>query len=281
MKTFLSLILILILMLGLSVSAQQQATVLSELPSLFLSPGVSLHLISPEPIQYVDIADERMVGDLPVDNVLRLKFYSPDENAAYHSGKGQAAIVTVVGQTFMAQYAMYPDYGPNESSVVRQEIMPEHRQPLALDEFSLSTAELKAFALKVTRQKRTYRDVKTRNTGMVAWLNNIYASGDYVFVDVSFHNHTRLKYDVDAFRFRLKDKRITKATNVQDVELAPVCILYDNSSFQRNYRNVFVFRKFTFPGNKQFCVELSEKQISGRTIELAIDYNDFLHADTL
>ena len=81
MKTCLNLIVI--LMLGLSVSAQQKATVLSELPSLFLSPGVSLHLISPEPIQYVDISDERMVGDLPVDNVLRLKFYSPDEKTAF------------------------------------------------------------------------------------------------------------------------------------------------------------------------------------------------------
>lgn len=279
MKTCLNLILVLVLCLR--VSAQQKATVLDELPSLFLSPGVSLHLISPEPIQYVDIADNRMVGDLPVENVLRLKFWAGEDAEHPVASSRMATIVTVVGQTFMAQYAIYPAGNGREHSVVRKEIMPEDRQPLALTEYRMSRAELKAFAQKVVRQKRSFRDVKTRNTGMIAWLNNIYASGDYVFVDVSFRNQTRLKYDIDSFRFRLKDKRITKATNVQDVELKPVCVLNDNSYFKRSYRNVFVFRKFTFPGIKQFCVELSEKQISGRTIELAIDYNDLLHADPL
>ncbi len=278
MKTCLNLLVMLVL--GLAVSAQQRATVLGELPSLFLSPGVSLHLISPEPIQYVDIADQRMAGDLPVPNVLRLKFYDC-QSVSIPSEMEKATIVTVVGQSFMAQYAIYPGDGESACSAVRREIRAEDRQPLALDEYRMSDAELKTFAQKVVGQKRTYRDVKVRQAGMVAWLNNIYASGDYVFVDVSFHNQTRLPYAIDGLRFRLEDKRVTKATNVQAIELEPVYSLYEQSSFRHHYRNVFVFRKFTFPGVKQFCIELSEKQISGRTIELPIDYRDLLHADTL
>ena len=36
----------------------------------------------------------------------------------------------------------------------------------------------------------------------------------------------------------------------------------------------------TFPNDKVLTIELSEKQISGRTISLSIDYEDVLCADS-
>ena len=36
----------------------------------------------------------------------------------------------------------------------------------------------------------------------------------------------------------------------------------------------------TFPGDKVLSVELSERQISGRTITMTIDYEDVLAADS-
>lgn len=36
----------------------------------------------------------------------------------------------------------------------------------------------------------------------------------------------------------------------------------------------------TFPNDKVLSIELSEKQISGRTISLKIDYEDVLSADS-
>ena len=46
------------------------------------------------------------------------------------------------------------------------------------------------------------------------------------------------------------------------------------------YRNVIVVKKMTFPNDKVLTIELSEKQISGRTISLSIDYEDVLSADS-
>ncbi|NCC10952.1 MAG: DUF4138 domain-containing protein, partial [Bacteroidia bacterium] len=37
--------------------------------------------------------------------------------------------------------------------------------------------------------------------------------------------------------------------------------------------------KMTFPNDKVLSIEMSEKQISGRTISLSIDYEDVLSAD--
>lgn len=90
-----------------------------------------------------------------------------------------------------------------------------------------------------------------------------------------------LKYEIDELRFKIEDKKVTKATTVQSYEIKPDLVLFDIPFFKKHYRNIYVFKKFTFPGNKQLHVELSEKQLSGRVINLQIPYKDILEADMI
>ncbi|WP_332911825.1 DUF4138 domain-containing protein [Algoriphagus boritolerans] len=112
-------------------------------------------------------------------------------------------------------------------------------------------------------------------------MNSIYTVDDYIFLDISFTNKTNLKFDLDQLRFKIEDKRITKATNVQSIEIEPEYQLFTPKSFEKKYHNIYVFKKFTFPNSKVFTIELSESQISGRTLSLEIKYADLLAADTL
>ena len=57
-------------------------------------------------------------------------------------------------------------------------------------------------------------------------------------------------------------------------------LLESGKSFLHGYRNVAVIRKLTFPNDKVLTIEMSERQVSGRTITLSIDYEDVLNADT-
>lgn len=259
------------------------ATAKKELPDVHIADDVALHFISPEPIQLVDISTNNVVGDLPAENILRVKYF-PDtaQGNGFGSGQGSETVVTIVGQSFIAQYnVVYAPDGITSNAITSVEIQPDYMRPLEFPEITLTNLEMKGYALDVLKHRRTYNNVASRANGMTAWLNNIFSFGDYIFLDVSFHNGTRIKYDIDQFRFRIKDKRIMKATNVQEVEIEPVFMLYKHPYFRRSYRNVFVFRKFTFPDYKVFSVLLSEKQVSGRAIELKIDYRDLLNADTL
>jgi hypothetical protein len=77
----------------------------------------------------------------------------------------------------------------------------------------------------------------------------------------------------------LADKKVSKATNSQIIELKPELILESAKSFLHGYRNVVVIKKMTFPNDKVLSLEMSEKQISGRTISINIDYEDVLSAD--
>ena len=102
----------------------------------------------------------------------------------------------------------------------------------------------------------------------------------YFFIDFSVENKTNLQFDIDELRIKLQDKKIEKATNVQTIELRPALVLDRSTSFKKGYRNVVVLKKMTFPNDKVLTLELSEKQISGRTISLDLDYEDILSADS-
>jgi conjugative transposon TraN protein len=103
--------------------------------------------------------------------------------------------------------------------------------------------------------------------------------GDYFFLDFSVENTTNIRFDIDEIRIKLSDKKLTKATNAQTIELTPELVLEGSKSFLHGYRNVVVIKKLTFPNDKVLSLEMSEKQISGRTISINIDYEDVLSAD--
>ena len=73
---------------------------------------------------------------------------------------------------------------------------------------------------------------------MKATVNNIYAVGDYFFIDFSLRNKTKIPYDIEEIRVKLTDKKETKATNSQTIELSPVFTLNSTRKFRKDYRNV-------------------------------------------
>jgi conjugative transposon TraN protein len=188
-------------------------------------------------------------------------------------------IISIVGESYLAQYKLV--YSPF-ANVIATEI-PIVQRDMKNTQFpgvSLTFYELKQLCMKMQRQKRRFNKVQSKSTGLRGHMNNIYAVGDYVFLDITFENDTKIKYDIDLVTFHIDDKKIYKATNNQSIQVTPVYTLYQNPYFQKTYRNVYVFKKFTYPNDKILKIKIEEKQISGRTLELAVDYKELLNADT-
>jgi len=241
------------------------------LPVIHLPKNLTVHFISPEPIQYVDISSKEILGDLPLKNVLRIKL--KDTAASFKD-----AVVTVAGEKFIAQYHIAPG---GSSFYTAVNIMPADTRPLDIAGIGFSQNQLKSMSLNLVASGAGTAVEKIKAFGIKGQLNHVYTLGDYIFLDISYRNRTRLKYDIEDFRFKVDDKKVTKASNVQTVELHPAFVLFDVPSFEKHYRNIFVFKKMTFPGNKLLHIELSEKQLSGRIITLSISYKDILNADIL
>lgn len=262
--------LIALLMPG-GLSAQQTY---NEMELLTVNENVTTVITSSEPIRLVDISTDKVVGDKPIENVIRLK---PKEGG--HEDGTVLAIVTVVTERYRAQYALL--YTTRlEEAVSDKEVQLTEQTAFHNPAVSMSTEDMVRFARRIWNSPAKYRNVSTKHRKMVMRLNNIYSVGEYFFIDFSVENKTKLRFDIDELRFKLADKKQQKATNVQIVELEPVLVLDSSTSFRHGYRNVVVLKKMTFPGDKVLSIELSEKQISGRTITMTIDYEDVLAADS-
>ena len=263
--------------------------IISDLPEIEITEGINLHIISPEPIQYIDLSTQKLTGDLPATNIARIKITdSPESNetekikkqTTFISGQN-IGVITVVGQSFIAQYKAIYRNSENLNTVTNIHIQPEDIQPIEFDKMVFSNLELRKFAMDIIQKKSEKNPIrKEKNLQLNIQLNNVYVMSDYIFLDMTVKNNSNLSYDIDDLKFSIEDKIIYKATNNQSIEMTPVFQLNPQKHFRKNFRNIYVFKKFTFPNSKVMMIRLIEEQLSGRTIEMKINYSDILKADT-
>ena len=258
----------------LTVCGANAQTTYEEMELLTVNEQVTTVITATEPIRFVDISTDKVAGDQPISNTIRLK---PKE--AGHADGDVLAIVTIVTERYRVQYALIYTTRLQEA-VTDKEVQMEEQQPFHNPAVSLSTEDMYRFARQIWTSPARYRDVSKRQHRMTMRLNNIYAVGEYFFIDFSVENRTDIRFDIDEIRVKLADKKVSKATNSQIIELKPEMMLEKTKTFLHGYRNVMVVRKMTFPNDKVLTIEMSEKQISGRTISLNIDYEDVLNADS-
>lgn len=261
----------------------------SDLPEIEITEGINLHIISPEPIQYVDLSTLKLTGDLPATNIARIKITdSPESNetekiikpVVFSSGD-TVGIITVVGQSFIAQYKAVYRNSENLNTVTNIHIQPEDMQPIEFDKMVFSNLELRKFAMDIIQKKSEEHPIREeKNLKLNVQLNNAYVMSDYIFLDMTFKNNSNLSYDIEDLKFSIEDKKIYKATNNQSIEMIPVFQLNPQKHFRKNFRNIYAFKKFTFPNSKVMMIRLIEEQLSGRTIEMKVNYSDILKADT-
>ena len=247
-----------------------------EMEQLTINENVTTVITASEPVRFVDISTDAVVGDQPINNTIRLK---PKEGADVHADGDILAIVTIVTERYRTQYALIYTTRLQEA-VTDKQIQPNEKIPYHNPSVSMSTEDMTKYARKIWNSPARIRNVSTRQHRMTMRLNNIYSVGEYFFLDFSIENRTNIRFDIDEIRVKLNNKKMSKATNAQMVELTPAMMLDQSGSFKYGYRNVIVLKKMTFPNDKVLTIEISEKQISGRTICLDIDYEDVLYADS-
>ncbi len=246
---------------------------------IIVNSEVTTHIVMPENIKMVDLSTTKIIGNQCADNIVRIKPFIEADSVPTHYREGELmGTLTLIGERHLAQYDVVYTASPSRAASI-------HRVPYAgLDsyinpEVSMPQSEMARYAWAVYGSGRKYNQVVSKANGMKAIVNNIYSIGDYFFIDYSLQNRTKIAYDIAEVRVKLTDKKEVKATNSQTVELSPVYSLNLAKKFKKNYRNVLVLDKLTFPDEKVLRIEISENQISGRVITLTVEYDDILNAD--
>lgn len=105
-------------------------------------------------------------------------------------------------------------------------------------------------------------------------LNGIFIYQDVLYLRVVFENKSKINYDIDQFRFFIRDQKKSKRTASQEIEIEP---LYQTTSsavipYKSEVIKVYALEKFTIPENKYLTLQLIEKS-GGRHLELDISSN--------
>lgn len=248
---------------------------------IFINREVTTHIVMPENIKLVDISTTKIIGNQCADNIVRIKPFHENGNdsiPAYFQENELLGTLTLIGERHIAQYDIHYTTEPTNAESIYN-VPYHHTQSYINPEVSMPESEMARYAWAVYGSNRKYHQVTSYAHGMKAVVNNIYSIGDYFFIDYSLQNKTKIAYDIEELRVKLTDKKEAKATNSQTIELTPVFSLNRAKKFKKQYRNVLVLPKLTFPDEKVLRLEISENQISGRTITLTIEYEDILHAD--
>ena len=119
-------------------NAQAQTTY-EEMEQLTVNEQVTTVITASEPVRMVDISTDKVVGDQPLDNIVRLK---PKE--AGHEDGEVIAIVTVITERYRTQYALVYTTRLKEA-VTDKEILPHERNAYNNPAVSMSTAEMTRF----------------------------------------------------------------------------------------------------------------------------------------
>ena len=246
-----------------------------------VNSDVTTHIIMPENLKLVDISTDKIIGNQCTDNMVRIKPVDPDSigSGKFRSGEFLGTI-TMIGERHIAQYDVVYDMQPQNATSIYN-VAYDQTEQYTNPEVSMPQSEMARLAWTIYSKKQKFNNIRSRSTGIKAQVYNIYSIGNYFFIDFGLSNKTNIEYDIDEINVSLTDKKETKATNSQTIQLDPVFTLVDRSKFKKYYRQVLVLNKLTFPDEKVLNITVSEKQISGRTITIPIEYSDILNADAL
>lgn len=271
MKTRIILIICLITGIAAHLSANEK---------IYINREVTTHIVMPENIKMVDISTTKIIGNQCTDNIVRIKPYLENDSISSegYSENELLGTLTIIGERHIAQYDILYTESPDCASTIYN-VSYNETQSYINPEVSMPMAEIARYAWAVYGSRRKFNQIVSNKNGIRAYINNIYSIGDYFFLDYTLKNRTRIAYDIEEIRVKLTDKKETKATNSQTIELTPVFSMNNTRKFRKDYRNVLVIPKLTFPEEKVLRLEISENQISGRVVVLTIEYEDILNAD--
>lgn len=243
--------------------------------------NTTTHFVSPEPIEYADISSPDVQGDLPEKNIFRLR---PDPNKIH---PGDHFTVTIVTNSYIAVYKLMvknPSGRDSDQNNAAYVISINPNDAVQLNQSGvLNNQQCFDVCVNAMKRKRNVFDIDTKAYGMKMSVSNIYTIGDYIIMGIEVRNKTQLQFDVDQIRFKIVDKHQVKSTVSQDIELKPFYSFNntDGKIITKRWMNFYVFKKFTYPSQKLFTIEMTEKQYSGRKIDLKVQYNQILNSSQL
>ncbi len=120
------------------------------------------------------------------------------------------------------------------------------------------------------RDTKPFLNEKAKAYMISLHLVTIQVEKEQLWLGFTIHNYSKLSYPVDFIRLYIKDRKQTKRTSAQELEIVPIYIdSVTNVPAKSTVRFVIAIPKFTIPDKKECLIEIFETN-GGRNLILQL-----------
>lgn len=174
-------------------------------------------------------------------------------------------VITADGHlySFLVDYSDHPDL-----NVVLDPVLPKQRTGISFSDLNDNESAVQDIAKKVAVKKHFMKDRDERFDISIN-LGGIYIVDNIMYFQLELTNDSHIGYDIEQLRFFIRDKKKTKRTASQELELNPLFIEGNTVSINGNSSQTIVVAmdKFTIPDKKYLAIQMMEGG-GGRHLEL-------------
>ncbi|GAB3241110.1 conjugative transposon protein TraN [Hymenobacter seoulensis] len=265
--------------LGLDLGAPGAGTGPGHLPVLPLavSDQKTTHLVFPYPVTYVDLGHAGVLAAKATgaDNIVRVKA------ARSQLTETNMTVLTSGGQLYMFGISYQRDpqvLSLDLSAATNPAARAGGSSAAILSNTPIPQGNLEAYARQaLARGGAAARETKNQ---LRVRVGSVRYEQETLFFPLHLANRSNVTYDVDFVKFYIQDRKVAKRTAEQAIEVAPTYVHRGHLTkieARGKLDQVYVFRKFTIPDQKNLIVEVYEKG-GGRHVKLRLSNADLLRA---
>ena len=237
----------------------------------------TVHILFPSPVTYIDIGSMDIIAGKAdgAENVVRVK-------AAVRNFAAETNLTVITEDggffTFDVHYAENPAVStlnltvqePQPGGVKKLSTTDTPQQPAPASEGRVllrevgreKPATIKRMLSDIYRQNRTdVKGIRAKKYGIEVEVLGIYVFNDVIYMHTCISNDTNISFEVDARRFIVADRKLTKRTAQQQTPLEILRVCNDPAVVRghQRQRTVFALPKLTIPDDKVLLLEIVEK----------------------
>lgn len=240
-----------------------------------LTQNKTTHILFPSSIEYVDLGSSEIIANKveATSNVLRLKTVKEDIKPTNFT------VITNDGKyySFNAIYKEQPIQLSYDLTKFEKQNSKQKSEVLFKDLDSTSPSLADLFMKAIIKKNKKELNIKSKSYGVEVRLKSIYIQDGKLYFHLSINNKSNLPYEIDYVSFKIKDRRTSKRTTIQEVTLKPIRNLNNSQTInsQSKQENVFMLDQFTFSDKQVLLIEINEKN-GVRNQILKIKNSEFL-----
>ncbi|MEK6507011.1 conjugative transposon protein TraN [Myroides sp. C4067] len=224
-----------------------------------LTQNKTTHILFPSSIEYVDLGSSEIIANKveATSNVLRLKTVKEDISPTNFT------VITNDGKyfSFNVSYKGQPIQLSYDLTKFEKQKSKKQSEVLFKDLGSISPSLVDLLMKAIIKKNKKELNIKSKTYGVEAWLKSIYIQDGKLYFHISISNKSNLPYEVDYISFKIKDRRTTKRTTIQEVSLKPIRSYITSQKINSHSKQdtVFMLDQFTLSDKQVLSIEVNEK----------------------